>query len=49
MHSADCKSRGQTLDPGGKVDGTLYMLFGTEKKYNVSVNLGLTAVNYTLV
>ena len=23
---------GQTLDPGGKVDGTLYMLFGTESK-----------------
>ena len=31
MHSTVCKSSGQTLDPGGKVDGTLYMLlFGTE-------------------
>ena len=49
MHSTVCKSWGQTLDPGGKVDGTLYMLFGTENKYNVSVNLRLTRFNYTLV
>ena len=33
MHSTVCKSGGQTLDPGGKVDGTLYMLlFGTENR-----------------
>ena len=33
MHSTVCKSWGQTLDPGGKVDGTLYMLlFGTENR-----------------
>ena len=42
MHSTVCKSAGQTLDPGGKVDGTLYMLFGTENRnFNLRFVVGL--------